>query len=294
MSLNSDFKPKSQLTRRDFLKLLPVLGLGVFSIGYVARLEPAWVEVTQVALRLPRLPRAISGLRLAQVSDIHLGGWMNLERLDQVLQLVSDQAPDLVALTGDFVLDPLREPTLNLNLEAYAASLKRLTARFPTLAVLGNHDYWLDVQAVLQMLEQAGVRTLLNTVQAVRVGSETLWFGGVDDISEGEDDLERVLAALPAEGCAILLAHEPDFAEQSAATGRFDLQISGHSHGGQVNLPWLGPPVLPHLAHKYPAGLYRVGQMYQYTNRGVGMTPPYVRFNCRPEITIFTLESGAA
>jgi predicted MPP superfamily phosphohydrolase len=96
---------------------------------------------------------------------------------------------------------------------------------------------------------------------------------------------------LPAEGCAILLAHEPDCADDSAATGRFDLQISGHSHGGQVSLPLIGPPVLPYLAQKYPSGLYQVGQMFQYTNRGVGMTPPYVRLNCRPEITVFTLES---
>jgi predicted MPP superfamily phosphohydrolase len=292
MSLNADSKPKAQVSRRDFLKLLPVAGLGLFFAEYAARLEPDWVEVTQVALQLPRLPKAFSGFRLAQVSDIHLGGWMNLERLNQVFELVAAQKPDLVALTGDFVLDPEREPALNLDLEAYAGSLKWLTKRFPTLAVLGNHDYWLDVQAVLGLLKQSGVRTLVNSAQAVQVGSETIWFGGVDDVSEGEDDLDQVLAQLPTEGCAILLAHEPDFADESAPSGRFDLQISGHSHGGQVNLPFLGPPVLPHLAHKYPVGLYRVGTMYQYTNRGVGMTPPYVRFNCRPEITIFTLESA--
>jgi predicted MPP superfamily phosphohydrolase len=292
MSLQTDFKRKAQVSRRDFLKLLPVAGLGLFFAGYVAHLEPDWVEVTQVVLKLPRLPKAFSGFRLAQVSDIHLGGWMNLEHLNQVFELVEAQKPDLVALTGDFVLDPEREPELNLDLEAYAVSLKWLTERFPTLAVLGNHDYWLDVQAVLGLLKQGGVRTLVNAVQAVQVGSDLLWFGGVDDVSEHEDDLDQVLAQLPAEGCAILLAHEPDFADKSAATKRFDLQISGHSHGGQVNLPFLGPPVLPHLARKYPAGLYRVGEMYQYTNRGVGMTPPYVRLNCRPEITVFTLESA--
>jgi predicted MPP superfamily phosphohydrolase len=88
----------------------------------------------------------------------------------------------------------------------------------------------------------------------------------------------------------VLLAHEPDFADTSAATGRFALQISGHSHGGQVRLPFMRL-VLPQLGEKYPMGLYQVGGMYQYTNRGLGMVSPRVRFNCRPEITILTLQA---
>jgi predicted MPP superfamily phosphohydrolase len=90
---------------------------------------------------------------------------------------------------------------------------------------------------------------------------------------------------------AILLAHEPDFADTSAATGKFDLQVSGHTHGGQVVVPFLGPPVLPYLGQKYHTGLYKIGNMFQYTNRGVGMNRLAVRFNCRPEITMFELES---
>ncbi|MBZ0286049.1 MAG: metallophosphoesterase, partial [Anaerolineae bacterium] len=87
------------------------------------------------------------------------------------------------------------------------------------------------------------------------------------------------------------LAHEPDYADISAATGRFDLQISGHSHGGQVVIPFIGPPVVPPYSKKYPLGRYQVGTMIQYTNRGVGMISPAVRFNCRPEITVFTLRT---
>lgn len=88
------------------------------------------------------------------------------------------------------------------------------------------------------------------------------------------------------------MAHEPDFADTSAATGKFDLQISGHTHGGQVNLPLLGPPVRPYLGQKYPIGLYKIGNMFQYTNRGVGMARLPIRFNCPPEITIFELKSA--
>ncbi|MDH5508153.1 MAG: metallophosphoesterase, partial [Anaerolineae bacterium] len=120
------------------------------------------------------------------------------------------------------------------------------------------------------------------------------WAGG-DDIWENQDRLDLVLEMLPEEGCAILLAHEPDFADTSAATGRFDLQISGHSHGGQIIFPVIGPPVVPWLSEKYPLGLYQLGEMLQYTNRGIGMVgPPHVRFNCRPEITVFTLVTQEA
>ncbi|HVO42428.1 MAG TPA: hypothetical protein VMT34_07385, partial [Aggregatilineales bacterium] len=108
------------------------------------------------------------------------------------------------------------------------------------------------------------------------------------------DRLPAVLAQLPGEAAAVLLVHEPDFADVSAATGRFDLQLSGHSHGGQVIPPFFKrPPVLPLLGKKYPIGVYRVDGMVQYTNRGLGMLRPYIRVNCRPEITMLTLHSPA-
>ena len=118
-----------------------------------------------------------------------------------------------------------------------------------------------------------------------------LHFAGVDDVLEGQDDFKLALGPLPADGTAILLVHEPDFADTSAKTKRFDLQLSGHSHGGQIIFPYLDPPILPPLAKKYPLGLYQIGEMLLYTNRGLGMVPPQVRFNCRPEITVFTLKT---
>jgi len=115
----------------------------------------------------------------------------------------------------------------------------------------------------------------------------------VDDIWEGRVQLKALQTQVPHDGAAILLAHEPDFADKSSVTGRFDLQVSGHSHGGQVVVPFYGPPVLPFLGQKYPSGLYKVGDMFQYTNRGVGMARLPIRINCPPEITIFDLESAA-
>ena len=105
------------------------------------------------------------------------------------------------------------------------------------------------------------------------------------------DEFDKVMRTLPADGAAILLVHEPDFADLSAATGRFDLQLSGHTHGGQIVLPLVGPPILPSMGRKYPSGEYRVNDMLLYTNRGIGVTTVNARFNCRPEITVFNLET---
>jgi len=288
---------KHSISRRDFIKIASLFGLDVFlgailGWNYIDKIEPNWVEVTNVHLKLPRLPGAFSGYRIVQISDIHAGYWMTPERFASIVELVKDQSPDLVAVTGDIILTfggmSRNQPVL----DRFAQVFKNITDNFATIAVLGNHDYWYDADKVKAALEGAGARVLMNSVHSLERGGERLHIAGIDDVYEGHDDLDAVLAALPQDGGAILLAHEPDFADLSAATGRFDLQISGHSHGGQVALPLIGPLVLPYLGQKYPSGLYKVGDMYQYTNRGVGMTPPTVRFNCRPEITVFTLESA--
>jgi predicted MPP superfamily phosphohydrolase len=158
--------------------------------------------------------------------------------------------------------------------------------------VLGNHDYWSDATGVRAILDAGGVRELRNDALTLRRGDAQLHITGVDDVWENKQRLDHVLDKLPAEGAAVLLAHEPDFADESAASGRFDLQLSGHSHGGQCVAPGGFMPLLPELGRRYPSGLYRVGSMWQYTNRGLGMVwAPQVRFNCRPEITIITLET---
>ena len=288
----------SAFSRRDFLRLLQIMGLEalLFAIGgdvYMRDYEPSHVEVSKVRLTLPRLARSFSGMRVVQVSDFHYGGWMNTERLTDVLQMVIDQSPDLVTITGDFVMGEQRfHQEVMDKLGEMTVVLKTLSEKVLTLGSLGNHDYKLDRTAVMDALDKAGIVSLNNSVHTFVHGSDQLHFAGVDDVLKRHARMDLLLPQIPEDGCTILLAHEPDYADVSARTGRFDLQISGHSHGGQVILPFLGPPVLPHLAHKYPMGLYRVMDMYQYTNRGVGMTTPYVRFNCRPEITVFTLEAA--
>ncbi len=258
---------------------------------YANQLEPSWVEITQVKLKLPRLGKAFEGFRLLQVSDIHMGGWMNAEHFSYVMKLALAQEPDLLALTGDFVIYHVKRQVDAGVINDLSKVFTKL-GNVPRVGILGNHDHCTDPVEIRKMMEKYQILDLTNAVHTIVRGDERLHIAGVDDMGYGYPDLNKVMAALPKDGCAILLAHEPDFADVSAQTGRFDLQISGHSHGGQVIAPIIGPPFLPVGGRKYYDGLYQVRTMLQYTNRGVGMVAPYIRINCRPEITVFTLSAG--
>ncbi len=280
------------LSRRKFLKLslASTLGTAVMGVGgfaYAHDIETGWVEVVHLPLELPRLPAAFDGYRLAHISDIHMGSGMTLARLHQFVDLVNAEQPDAVAITGDFVTSR----PVTAALAALRDGLSRLQPRDITVAVLGNHDHWTDAAAVRHMLREAGILDISNGLHTLRRGAAMLHLAGLDDYWEGLARLGDVLAQLPREGAAVLLEHEPDFADISSATGRFDLQLSGHSHGGQVIIPLRGPLVLPTYGKKYPLGRYQVGTMIQYTTRGLGTVHPAVRFNCRPEITVFTLRA---
>jgi uncharacterized protein len=289
----------SKFSRRDFLKLMKLISLEVVAVGFVGyeystKWEMNWIEITNLTLKLPHLDPAFGGIRLVQISDFHLGQWINKERLDHVIGMASDLAPDYFLLTGDYLeYLPYGRPnvpaTYEEDINTLRSSFLKLSALSPTIAILGNHDHKINAGWVESSLSDAGVEVLRNSVKTIRRGAAKLHIAAVDDVREKMDRLDQVMAALPESGAAILLAHEPDFADVSAATGRFDLQISGHSHGGQIVLPLIGPPLLPELGRKYPSGLYDVKGMYLYTNRGIGVTTVNARFNCRPEITVFTL-----
>jgi predicted MPP superfamily phosphohydrolase len=291
-------KKGTRITSRDLVK-----SIGEAALNFVqSRLDGAEYgllsrgavfQVEGVTLKLSRLPCSFSGIRLAHISDIHMGGWMNGERLRRVAELIFAENPDLLLITGDFFIGRDAGVMTRQTMEGLTAELSRLAKSFPTFAVLGNHDYWTDAGKVRQILSSAGITELTNTAFTFKRGEDRLHICGVDDVWQGDARLDDVIARLSDDGVAILLAHEPDFADVSAATGRFDLQLSGHTHGGQIVLPFVGPPVLPYLGRKYPSGLYKVREMYQYTNRGVGAGRMPLRINCPPEITLFTLETTA-
>jgi uncharacterized protein len=256
-------------------------------LAYARKVEPDWVEITFQQLDLPRLDPEFDGYRIVQISDIHMDRWMTRKRLLRIVDMVNQQEPDLIAITGDFVTHSPKRFAAGL-----VAALKQLRARDGCLAILGNHDHWSDHQVVRQVIQDSGLIDLNNRVHTVRRGKAGLHIGGIDDYMQRHDRLDVVLRQLPENGAAVLLAHEPDYAEVSASTKRFDLQLSGHSHGGQVVIPGYGPLYLPEYARKFPVGLYRLNGMLLYTNRGLGMVHVNFRLNSRPEISVIELCMG--
>lgn len=286
-----------RLSRRDFLNVLKYLGgATIAALGgtyYTTEFEPSWVEVSQVEIPLLSLPSAFDGFRIVQISDIHIGGWMDRNRLEHIVELVLEQKPDLVVATGDYVIGHAWSFELDKAANDFVEVMAPLTQAYKVIGVMGNHDHWTDAARSRDMLARAGVLELKNDFHVLEKNGDALYVAGVDDIYVGADRLDELLVKLPTGVPTILLAHEPDFADETSVTGKFLLQLSGHSHGGQVVIPFVGAPVLPRWARNYPAGLYKLRDMFLYTNRGVGMTEPFVRFNCRPEITVFTLNGTA-
>jgi uncharacterized protein len=265
------------------IKLL-LLGCAiVFSLSvYVHKIEPNWLEVTHHDIQMPKLARAFDGYRIVQITDLHAGDGVSRAHLERVVELVNEQKPDLIVITGDHVS---RKPRQHIDL---LDTLAKLTPRDRTLSVLGNHDVFNDAAPIRTAIDRAGITLLENTVYTIHRDLATLHVAGVGDVFAQQDKLDRVMAQLPVTGAAIMLAHEPDFADETAATGRFGLQLSGHSHGGQIRIPFYDG-YLPELARNYPIGRYQVKNMVQYTSRGIGTIKLYVRFNCRPEISVFKL-----
>jgi len=217
---------------------------------------------------------------VAFLSDLHRGDSVPLSHIARAVDLAGETQADLILLGGDYITGSAAF------ISSCAEELGRLYAPAGVYGCLGNHDHWTDPEIVAGELAERGVRVLRNEGLEVAPG---LWLAAVDDVWERQADLDAALAKAPVGAKVVLLAHEPDFADVVAADGRVALQLSGHSHGGQACLPLLGPPVLPYLARRYPAGLYRVGPMQLYVTRGVGVVTPPVRFNCRPEVAVLTL-----
>jgi hypothetical protein len=268
------------------LSLLGGIALAAGSILYATKIEPGWLEVSTISVILPRLHPVFENYRIVQISDIHMGTWIDRQRLDEVVQSINTLCPDLIVITGDFVTDLSHTIVADLY-----SCLSKLRSKDGIFAVLGNHDYWSNPKTIRQILEISGVIELPNKVYSIKRGDEFLHIVGVDDYWENKARITDVISEFRVNEASILLAHEPDYAEISSKTNRFDLQLSGHTHGGQINLPKVGPIVLPKYGRRYPAGLYQIDKMLLYTNRGLGTGHPKIRFNCRPEIALLTLHA---
>jgi hypothetical protein len=276
------------MTRRQFLtgSLKVTAGYAISSVGlqqYGRRVEAHMVSFEQVTIPIKGLHRDLQGFRIAQMSDIHIEPFTQPEVVKEAVALINQRQVDVVAITGDYVTDNAQA------IHQLTPLLTPLQAKYGVYAILGNHDIWTDAQVVRQGLTEMGLQVLVNQGVALGAGKQKLYLAGLDDCWSGQPNLTAALAQHQPNMPVVLLAHEPDFADEHCQDRRVNLQLSGHTHGGQVRIPGYGAVILPDYGKKYQAGLYNVNGMWVYTNRGLGVMPIQERINCPPEVTEFTL-----
>ena len=251
------------------------------------KFSPENIDLVEINVELDNLGWDFHNYRILNLTDIHLGQWINPEYLEDLIDYVNTLNYDLATLTGDYF-----SYIISGYEGALEKSLSKLSAPDGKFGVLGNHDHWMGADKVRRIFKNSGVVDLSNDVCLLSKGGDELNLAGVDSCTVGEDDLDEVLGKLKKDIPSILLAHEPDFAVKSSKTHAFNLQISGHSHGGQFIVPMIETtPFRGPNSTKYPVGLYKIKDMIQYTSKGLGTNVFRVRINCKPEITILTLKT---
>lgn len=297
--------PKVERRRALHRSLFNVGISGITLTNFESLVEPQWIEVTQHEISIANLPPAFEGYSIVQLTDLHHSSIVTLDYLQACFRQVVDLQPDLVVMTGDYITrqEKYAQPV------AQAIREIIVEAGIPTYAVLGNHDHWnndwnndwnddLDASVfplrnrwrgdgveVLNALSAGKIKVLMNESVPLQRGNDRLWLVGCDDFLAGDFDLEHALTSLPStDEPRFLLMHNPQPIESIAHHG-FDLVLSGHTHGGQISLPFVPPKV----GNKYLAGLFYVGASRLYVSRGLGVTGVPIRFMTTPEIACFRL-----
>jgi len=270
------------VSRRRLLRWLG--GACCATLGGWSLYEAGRLTLERVTVALEGLDRAFAGYRVALLSDTHCGPWTGPAFIAHAVALANGVRPDLIVLCGDF--NQRSRAYIEPGIEPFADC----SAPDGVFAVLGNHDHWEDAALTVRTLRRVGVQPLTNAGVVVNRRGARLALGGVDDLWEGRQDPASAFRGVPADVPRILLSHNPDYAERLPSGVRIDLMLSGHTHGGQVLLPWVGAPLLPvTTGQKYRAGLVRGPRCQVYVSRGVGTITPPVRFRCPPEVTVVEL-----
>ncbi len=272
------------------------LGRNWARLSYAYQVEPLWLEINHHDIVIADLPPAFDGYRIAHLSDLHVGRQLPQRYLEEAIEATLALAPDLIALTGDFIHKGYR------HVAQAAQAVGRLRAPDGLFAVLGNHDFSVRNAlgyrryaglhlAVAEALSHQGVVVLRNRTHWLQRGDARLPLCGLDDLWSRECDPVRTFAGVPAEHPRIVLAHNPQTIHL-LQDHRWDLLLSGHTHGGQIDWPGLGRITLGKKARQLAAGLYSHQGAWVYVNKGVGFGFRF-RFGVRPEIALLTLRRTA-
>ena len=292
-------KRKLRITRRGFIRLCILGALGL--VGGKGFVNSRSLEFVKKKINLKRLPSAFNGLTVGQITDIHAGPLVPVELIKKGVDLIMSGQPDLIVLTGDFVSGATRILWTTYggfkqrHYDYCMKELSRLKAPLGIFAVLGNHDFWSGqkvAEKIARGLENIGVRVLRNEAIPIEKKGQRLYLIGVDDYWEDSYSLTKALQGVPQDACRILLSHNPDVNENiEGLKERIDFIISGHTHGGQVVLPYMGALYIPSpFGQKYREGLVRDGERQTYISRGLGLFFVPVRLNCPPDVSLLTLQ----
>lgn len=281
-------RKKSRLTRRDFLKVTGVFAAGGLAISYPVMIERYLIGINHYTIPVRRLPPAFDGFTVVHLTDLHLDKLTPLPIIEYVIKQANHLKKDIIVLTGDYVhgMDVID------SVNQVWPVLMRAQAPQGVYAVLGNHDHWADTQRSNYWLRKSGFNLSHKAIPLER-GGQRIWLGGTGDYWEDRQTIDEIFNGMPEDECKIVLAHNPDSADVPFQT-RIDLMISGHTHGGQVRLPFVGALRLPVKNKIYSSGLVYNDRFPVFISRGIGYAIYPVRFNCPPEVAVMRLISDPA
>nr|AUN37622.1 Ser/Thr protein phosphatase family protein [uncultured bacterium] len=265
-----------------------VIAWGVRAVRRIFHPTRSWLDIRETDIGIADLPPEFEGYRIAQFSDLHFDGVVTTAaRFRELVDAINASKVDLIAFTGDFVTKGIP-----YRLDDLIPPLRDLHAPDGKVAIMGNHDHRLNTALIRRVIHESGMIDLDNTFYTIQRGDQVLHIAGVDSLLVRQARLDLVLRQLPETGPAILLAHEPDFANVGAATKRFAVQLSGHTHGGQIRIPLLTLLLLRNLNPRFMPRALMAGDMLLYINRGIGTVGLPIRFRCPSELTLITLRAA--
>lgn len=285
------------ISRRTVFKTLLFGGAGLAL--YAGEVERHWIDIVHRDLYIPGLPDPFDGMTIAQLSDIHLDEFTEPFLLREAVDEINRLHPDMVLLTGDYVSFQVlpRKPTMDAAWRCGQMLSKIACPR--KYAILGNHDLMVGGNAVAEAIAANHIPVLRNAFLPIERDGARIWLAGLDDPVAGRPDPDRAIPVsirrVPREP-VLLMCHAPDFIDTLAShsvSRSVNLMLSGHTHGGQVRLPFVGAFNLPPGGRRYVEGWFQVAGMQLYVNRGIGTVGVPFRFDCRPEITHFRLRSAS-
>ncbi|KFN02664.1 metallophosphoesterase [Bacillus clarus] len=288
-------KKKSILKKIIIVSFISVLVIPASIYIYATEIERRLIAVTWNEIEASTIPKEFNGKKILQFSDVHLGAEFTLKQLDGLVKKMNELRPDIVVFTGDLI-DKFGSYTSER--EEAKGILRKIHAPLGKYAVFGNHDRGGGGSLFYKRyMEEAGFSVLVNEVQKIKTeNGKYITISGLDDFLLGKPQIDSILKKLKSEDFNMLLVHEPDVVDK-VTTYPVDFQISGHSHGGQVQLPFMGPLVTTKLAEKYVEGMYELEgnskPLYLYVNRGIGTTRMPIRFWSMPELSVFVLKKVA-